>query len=145
MKIVILLFVLTFTVPAAAQFDTPWDVDGTGTIATGNGLGGALIYTCASAAPSRGAVAGVFRNVTVPDGNYRGAVGNIQTTWLCTDLGSFVSCFVQPRDVARIRDALIRLNSVTAVLGPDRDPITVALVGLRGSAAAIERVRRSCR
>ena len=131
----------------AAQFDQPWEVDWTGTIASVNGLGGAVIYSCAPGAPSRGAVVAVFRSVSMPDGQYAGAIGTVETRLACASLGAIIVCGVAvPRDVVPIRDALTRgLDSIAARVGPARDPLGIALVGLRGSARAIAHVRRECR
>ena len=143
--LVLVLLLIGQGVLLAAQFDTPWEVDFSGSNATGNGLGGGLVYTCASNAPSRGAIAGIFRDVSVRDGQYPGAVGDVTTRWQCVDSGTFATCFAAARDSARIRDLLIARDSVTVRLGPERDPLALALVGLRGSSRAISRVRRNCR
>jgi len=139
------IFLALAASPFAAQFDTAWEVDFTGGNATGNGLGGALVYACASNAPSRGAIAGVFRGVSVNDGHYPGAVADVETRWQCVDAGSFVTCFAETGDVPLIRDILINRDSVTSRLGTEADPLALAVVGLRGSARAIGRVRQNCR
>ena len=141
---VFLLLLLLTPGSAAAQFDTPWE--GYDTVAVGNGQGGALWYSCASDEPSRGAVMAWFHGVSVRDGLYRGAVGDIETRFFCVGAGSRVGCLVNvAQDVARIRDVLIRRNSVTVRLGSEVNATAVAVVGLRGSAAAIARVQRRCR
>ena len=131
----------------ATQFGQPWNVDLSGDNASGSGLGGGMIYTCAPGAPSRGAVFAVFRGVSIRDGQYAGTIGNTETRLECvTFAGTTVACGVAvPRDVAPIRDELTRGDSITARVGPARDPLGVAVVGLRGSARAIAHVRRECR
>ena len=52
------LAIVLATIAVAAQ--ARWEVDVTGSNASVDGLGGGLIYSCASNAPSRGAVAVVI-------------------------------------------------------------------------------------
>ena len=140
------IFALLFlgTAVAAAQSDR-WAVDGSGDHATGAGMGGGLIYSCAPGAPSGGAVAAVFRGVSIPDGHYAGAIGDTETRLRCVNFAGNLTCFVAvPRDVAPIRDALTQLASIIFRVGSARDPLGAGFVVLLGAAQTIDRVRLGC-
>ena len=130
---------------AAAQ----WEVDATVSNASIAGLGGGLMYSCASDAPSRGAIMAVFSD-TSARGRRTGYIevdsDRLTTSWECATIQGNAMCAVTtPAHVPRIRDMLIRGSAAMAVLGTRSNPAGAVIVSLEGSSRAIARIRRQCR
>ena len=140
-----LMFLLAVPALASAQ----WELDPGDANATVAGIGGGIMYGCASNAPSRGAIVAVFNDLTL-SGRRTGYVevddDRLSTAWQCAPVAGSAMCVVAtPRDVPVIRDMLIRGSTAMAVLGSASNPLGAVIVGLGGSARAIGRVRNSCR
>ena len=139
------MFVLAVPALASAQ----WELDPGDANATVAGIGGGIMYGCASNAPSRGAVVAVLNNLT-ENGRRTGYVevddDRLSTAWQCVPVSGSSMCVVATaRDVPVIRDMLIRGSAAMAVLGSASRPLGSVIVGLRGSSRAIARVRAACR
>ena len=130
------------TIAAGAQ--ARWEIDATTSNASVEGFGGGFIYSCATDAPSLGAVAVEVRGLRADGFVYgtidAGEAGTVLTEWLCTPSDSFSMCVVATvNDVARIRDLLIRGSRASVTLVGQTVEAT-----LRGSTRAIERVQARC-
>ena len=143
--VVTLAAVLIAPLTAAAQ----WEVDSNGSNATVEGIGGGLMYSCASNAPSRGAIVVVFSGIS-ETGERAGYLevdsDRLTTRWDCTPItGSTMCILANPRHVAVARNFLERGSAAMAVLGTASNPAGAVIVDLAGSSRAIERVKRACR
>ena len=145
MRTCVVMCLLVVPSLASAQ----WELDPGDANATVAGMGGGLMYGCASNAPSRGAIVAVFNDLTL-SGRRTGYVevddDRLSTAWQCAPVaGSSMCAVATASDVPIIRDMLIRGSAAMAVLGSAGNPLGAVIVGLDGSARAIARVRRACR
>ncbi len=130
-----------------------WEVDSSRSNATVDGVGGGVMYSCASNAPSRGAVIVAFSGI-VRRGTLGGVVAvapDLLTQYVsleCAPLGEFSMCAVASDAVPAVREALIAGSRAIFSLHSGRSLSTVQLgsvvVSLRGSGRAIRGVLDAC-
>lgn len=143
-RTILIVFALAVPAPSSAQWElAPGDAN-----ATVAGMGGGFMYGCASNAPSHGAIIVVFNDLALT-GRRTGYVevddDRLSTAWQCALVaGSSMCAVATARDVPIIRDMLIRGSAAMAVLGSASSPLGAVMVGLQGSAGAIQRVRAAC-
>lgn len=130
-----------------------WEIDPSRSNATVDGVGGGVMYSCASNAPSRGAVivafSGIARRGTL--GGVVAVAPDLLTQYVdleCAPFDNFSMCAIETNDVPAVRDALIAGSRAIFSLYSGRSLSTVRLgsvvVSLRGSGRAIRDVINAC-
>ena len=151
-RIVIAVVGLLVWLPSVAVGQA-WEIDPSRSNATMNGVGWGVMYSCASNAPSRGAVIVAFSGI-VRRGTLGGVVAvapDLLTQYVdleCAPLGEFSMCAIGTDNVPAVRDALIAGSRAIFSLYSGRSLSTARLgsvvVSLRGSGRAIRGVLDAC-